>query len=90
MPFILQPAGYIGNLGRNTLTGPGIQNVDFSLFRNLRFTERLAGQVRLELFNALNHVNLGLPNTGLGTPTTGKILAAGDARQMQLGLKFIF
>jgi hypothetical protein len=42
--------------------GPGLVNLDFSLFKDIRFTERFRLQVRGESFNVLNHVNLGQPN----------------------------
>jgi hypothetical protein len=42
------------------------------------------------MFNAPNHVNLSNPGTTLGTSSTAKILSAGSARQMQVGLKFYF
>ena len=79
-----------GNSGVGLLPGPSLATLDTNLMKNFRITESKFLQFRWELFNSLNHVNLGLPNTGLATPTTGKILAAGDARQMQLGLKFVF
>jgi hypothetical protein len=52
-------------------------------------------QFRWELFNAPNHVNLcaatsNCPDTTIGLSTTGKIFNAGDARAMQLALKFVF
>jgi hypothetical protein len=72
------------------LPGPSLATLDTNLMKNFRVMENKYLQFRWELFNSLNHVNLGLPNTGLATPTTGKILAAGEARQMQLGLKFVF
>jgi hypothetical protein len=87
----------LGNLGRNTLTAPGIQNVDFSLFKNLRFTERLAGQLRLELFNALNHTNFSAPNfvifdrQGKVTASSGIITSTStESRRIQLGMKINF
>lgn len=50
-----------GNSGRNTVFGPRFVNVDFSLVRNFKLTERLRLQFRAEAFNALNHVNLNIP-----------------------------
>jgi len=47
-------------------------------------------QIRLEAFNVLNRVNLGLPDVFLGSPTFGRILSAGSARRLQLGLKLIY
>jgi hypothetical protein len=47
-------------------------------------------QFRAEVFNVLNHVNLGLPVADLNSPSFGRILSAGPARLMQFGLKLIF
>ena len=47
-------------------------------------------QVRWEMFNALNKVNLGNPGTTFGSANFGRILSAGGARTMQLGVKFVF
>jgi hypothetical protein len=54
--------GTVGNLGRDTLTGPGYANWDFSLLKATRVTEQLRLQFRAEFFNVLNHTNLQTPN----------------------------
>lgn len=92
------PAQYtLGNLGRNTLTGPGLSNLDFSFFKNLSFTERVNSQLRIEMFNALNHANFGTPNVvifdrqGRLTANAGQITStATDSRRIQFGLKLNF
>lgn len=85
------PARYqFGNSGVGILRGPRIQVLDTSLMKDFHITESRYFQFRWELFNAPNHVNLNNPNTTVDQPTTGRILSAGDARQMQLALKFIF
>src|SRR5262249_37789752 len=48
--FELQPAGTIGNLGRNTLIGPALVNFDFSLFKEFRPAEGKTIQFRTEMF----------------------------------------
>jgi hypothetical protein len=58
--------------------------------KNFYVTESKYLQFRWEMFNAPNHVNLGGPGTTLGTPTFGRILSAGAARQMQFALKFVY
>jgi hypothetical protein len=59
----LPPAyGTVGNLGRDTLTGPGLANVDISLLKATQVAERLRAQFRAEFFNALNHANFATPN----------------------------
>ncbi len=53
--------GTVGNLGRDTLTGPGYANLDLSLSKTTQLTERLHAQFRAEFFNVLNHTNLQTP-----------------------------
>ncbi len=64
-------AGAFGNVGRNTITGPGIENFDMGLIKNLNFTERIHMQLRLESFNTFNHTQYGVdpsaPGVGPGS-----------------------
>jgi outer membrane receptor protein involved in Fe transport len=58
-----------GNVGRNTLTGPGIMALDFSVFKNNRIpriSETFNLQFRVEMFNILNHPNFAVPGPGDG------------------------
>lgn len=58
----IQPAyGTFGNLGRNSIYGPGYRNWDFSVTKNTQITEKLSLQLRAEVFNILNHANFALP-----------------------------
>jgi hypothetical protein len=94
--FILPALGTWGNLGRGVYSGPGLAEVDFSVFKNLAVSERVNLQFRSEFFNLLNHMNLGAPNATVfsGTaysPTAGQIASlATTPRQIQFGLKLIF
>jgi hypothetical protein len=54
--------GTFGNLGRDTLAGPGLANLDLSLHKSTRLGERLNAQFRAEFFNILNHTNFATPN----------------------------
>lgn len=63
--FALQPAGFYGNSGRNALTGPSLQNWDVSFTKNTRLSDKVNLQLRLEVFNVLNHTNFA-PPTGPG------------------------
>ena len=93
-PFLqLNPvtqAGQFGNEGRNVVRGPGIEDVDLSLFKYFNFGERMRLQFRAECFNLLNHPNFGLPENDLQSPAFGQILQAGPPRLLQLAVKFIF
>ena len=63
------PAAYtFGNVGRNTVYGPGMQTLDAAFTRSFSLMERLRLEMRAEAYNALNHSNLGTPNRFLNTP----------------------
>jgi len=82
--------GTFGNVGRNSLTGPGLFNLDFALHRNFSITERVRLQFRGEAFNVFNHPNFNLPATGFDSPTFASLTSAMDPRQIQLGLKLVY
>ena len=90
-PAAFAPAapGTFGNAGRGSLIGPGLKNIDFSLFKNTAITEGRMVQFRAEFFNIANHPNFENPLRTLG-PTFGQIQSAGPSRQIQFGLRFIF
>jgi len=88
--FVFPAFGSFGNAGRNILDGPGYQNVNASLLKNTRLTERVNLQLRLEAFNLFNHPNFNLPDNFLGSPTFGQILSARDPRHLQFGAKLLF
>ena len=61
-----QPApGALGDLGRNTERGPGVNNLDLALFKNFSLTNGVRLQFRLESFNALNHTQFQNVSTNL-------------------------
>ncbi len=94
--FVLPPAGTWGNLGRGVYTGPGLEELDASLFKNIALSERAHLEFRAEFFNVLNHVNLGTPNATVFSgasinPSAGLITTlATTPRQIQFGLKLMF
>jgi hypothetical protein len=88
--FAFPAPGTFGNAGRNILEGPGFQNVNMSLLKNTRLTERVNLQFRAEAFNLFNHPNFNLPDNFLGSPTFGRITSARDPRHIQFGLKLLF
>ena len=57
--FILHEPGTHGNVGRNTLIGPGVNTFDFSLFKNFDVGEDVEVQFRAEFFNIFNRTNFG-------------------------------
>ena len=92
-----------GNLGRNTLIGPGLVSIDASLVKSFALGGRRALQVRIEAFNVPNHPNFAIPSgriafTGVATngspviaPTWGRITSTvTTSRQIQIGAKVTF
>ncbi len=96
--FLPPATGTYGNVSRDSLTGPGLTEVDFSATRNAHLTERLGLQFRAEFFNILNHTNFLTPNEVVYTsatsgisPTAGLITATSTtSRQIQFGAKLQF
>jgi hypothetical protein len=83
-------AGQFGNAGRNIARRPGYANVDASLVRTFPLAGRSQVQFRWEVFNVLNHVNLGLPVADLNSPNFGRIFSAGPPRLMQFAVKVLY
>jgi hypothetical protein len=79
-----------GNAGRNLISGPGVTNLDFALFKSFKIHERLALQFRAEAFNATNTPPFDPPNVQTGDPGFGTIGSAGTPRNLQFGLKLVF
>jgi len=94
--FAVPAAGTWGDLGRGDYRGPGLVDVDLSVFKNIALSERFHLQFRSEIFNLLDRTNLGTPNATAfsGTavsPSAGLITAlATTPRQIQFGIKLIF
>jgi hypothetical protein len=95
----LQPppnSGFYGNLGRDTLIGPGLGTWDFSAVKDTAIRERLTLQFRAELFNLLNRANFNTPNLIVFTPsgvsgTAGTISSTSTtSRQVQFALKLLW
>jgi hypothetical protein len=80
-----------GNTSRNTLIGPSLWTEDFSLVKSLRPRESQQVQIRVEMFNAFNHANFNDPATNFSSLATfGNVSGAFDARQIQVGMKWIY
>lgn len=88
--FALPALGTFGTSGRDILTGPGLENLDAGLFKEIRIDESRRFQVRWEVFNSLNRPAFQNPVSSLSSSTFGRILTAGNPRIMQLAAKFYF
>jgi outer membrane receptor protein involved in Fe transport len=88
--FVEAATGTFGDEGRNAIQGPGYSNWDFSVFKNIRVTERDELEFRAELFNFLNHTNLRLPETDIQSPNIGAIQQDVGPRVLQVALKLLF
>jgi hypothetical protein len=97
--FTTNAIGTFGNTSRNILRGPGLFDIDASLFKDFPIKESLNLQFRAEFFNVLNHPNFPVPNSDVSSPQFGQILPTGtnlssgqvggafDPRILQLALK---
>ncbi|OLD82419.1 MAG: TonB-dependent receptor [Acidobacteria bacterium 13_1_20CM_58_21] len=95
--FAAPAANTFGNVGRNYLSGPRFFNLDASLSKSIRFTERYNLDLRLEAFGVTNTPQFYFASNGgraagttLGSSSFGQITSAIGGRQLQLGLKFNF
>jgi hypothetical protein len=96
--FAQNAVGTFGNAGRNDLRRPGLYNVNLSLFRHFRMTERWSAEFRAEAFNAFNHpgwdlffiTNSYTDNQNLTSPNFGQIIHAQDPRLLQMAMKVRF
>jgi carboxypeptidase family protein len=104
--FSLQPQYTFGNLGRNTVIGPPLFSVDSSITKDMRFSERVNLQLRLDAFNTFNNPNFGTPNNvltadhldanGVPIPASGgfgtitSLNSNVSMRQLQVSLKLVF
>jgi hypothetical protein len=73
------------------IRAPGFWNTDLSLFKNIRFTERLTGQLRWETFNTFNHTNpICCASTSFASGVFNTVTTTRDPRIMQIAMKFNF
>jgi Carboxypeptidase regulatory-like domain/TonB dependent receptor len=92
--FSLATTGTFGTCAPRKFHGPGIENLDMSIFKSFEVTERYKVEFRSEFFNTFNHVNFGNPSANAAPaslPTFGKLLTTiGDPREIQFALKVYF
>jgi hypothetical protein len=94
--FSLPPLGTWGSVGRGVLDGPGLAEIDLSLFKTIPITESTKLLFRAEGFNIANRPNFGVPNFLIFSgdsisPSAGQITnTVTSSRQIQFGLKLMF
>jgi hypothetical protein len=91
--FSLPALGQLGNAPRRFFYGPGIENFDLALIKNIRFGQSERLELRLETFNLFNHPQFygaGAVDGNIASPTFGNIVAAAAPRFIQLAAKFSF
>jgi hypothetical protein len=84
------PIFTFGDMGRNVIRGPGINNWDLSITKKTSITESKSLEFRAEFFNAFNHAQFLNPDNAGGSGTFGQILADRGPRILQFGLKLYY
>ncbi len=88
--FARPAPGQIGTLGKGSVRGKAITNIDFSMAKNWRYKERYGFQFRAEFFNVLNHPNFVGYDLDIRNSTFGTLNNTQASREVQLGIKFTF
>src|SRR5262249_23272337 len=96
--FSAPPPNTFGNLGRNVLHGPRLFEIDASIFRRFRITERMNLEFRAESFNLTNTPHFDRPGTTFGNAGFGQVTTArgnqsvqvNENRQLQFGVRLGF
>jgi hypothetical protein len=88
--FTQATLGTFGDVGRNSLYGPGYGDVDSSIFKDLFQESRVHAQFRAEAFNTFNRANFNNPSSTVSSGTFSQITGANSPRVLQFGLKLMF
>jgi len=89
--FTAPLAATYGTLGRNLFSGPSYVNLDLSIFRKFRVTERVGAEFRFESFNFTNTPHFNRPGTTMGNADFGQVTGTlGDPRRIEFGMKLTF
>jgi hypothetical protein len=89
--FATPPAYTYGNVGRNTVYGPGLQTMDLGIVREFSIAEKARFEMRGEFFNLFNHTNYGTPNRFVNTSSFGSITEVSTpGREIQLSARISF
>ena len=89
-PQVPSGAFTFGTSGRSVLDGPGRIELNLTASRNFMIREKNRIQFRWELFNLMNHANLGVPVNAVNAANAGTITSSGSGRLMQFGFRYSF
>jgi hypothetical protein len=86
--FVAPPLGSFGNVGRNTVTGPGSFLVNMGLARNVPLGGTRVLSIRVQAGNVLNTPQFTAIDTVVNSPTYGRVTATGPMRTVQVQMRF--
>ena len=89
-PSFALGAGRYGNVGRNTILMPGVNNWDLSVFKHIKMRESQTLEFRAEFFNAFNHTQFRFPDLNVASPNFGRVSRTEEPRIVQFGLRYSF
>jgi hypothetical protein len=88
--FTVPAPGAFGSAGRNTIIGPGTQQVDASLTRDVRLSGNQVVSIQVQGTNLFNTVRFGAVDSVVNSPTFGQVITIRPMRTVQLGVRFRF
>jgi hypothetical protein len=88
--FAVPATGAFGTAGRNTIIGPGTQQVDASISRDVRLSGNQVVSIQLQATNLFNTVRFGAIDSVVNSPTFGQVVTIRPMRTVQLGVRFRF
>ncbi len=89
--FSAPAANMFGNMARNdSINGPGYINLDGSIFKRFRLTERIGAELRADAFNVTNTPHFNNPNGSFGSATFGQVTGAFGERLVRFGARVTF
>jgi hypothetical protein len=89
-PSVLFGKPTFGNVGRYILSGPNMFNLDASLFKNIKVTEKVNVEFRSEWFHATNNPHFNNPDVNLGDSNFGRVTGASGNRNIDFALRVMF
>ena len=82
--------GQVGNVGRNTITGPNVLGLDVNLIKRVKVAESKEVEIRVDVVNVLNHPNFGNPTTNINSTSFGQITSASGSRRFTFNTRLSF